>query len=80
MLIPRFYNNLEQYVQPGRVLVIYGPRRVGKSTLISHYFNRQKCKKTVVSGDDFRIQEMLGSQNTASINRLVGNSELFIIY
>jgi len=79
MLIPRFYNNLEQYVQPGRVLVIYGPRRVGKSTLISHYFNRQKCKKTVVSGDDFRIQEMLGSQNTASINRLVGNSELFII-
>lgn len=79
MLIPRFYNNLEQYVQPGRVLVIYGPRRVGKSTLLLHYFNQQKCKKTLVSGDDLRIQEILGSQSIASISSLVGDSELFVI-
>jgi len=79
MLIPRFYNNLEQYVQPGRVLVIYGPRRVGKSTLLLYYFSQQKCKKTLVSGDDFQIQEILGSQSNTSISRLVGNSELFVI-
>lgn len=79
MLIPRFYNNLEQYVQPGRVLVIYGPRRVGKSTLLLHYFSQQKCKKTLVSGDDFQIQEILGSQSTTLISSLVSDSELFVI-
>ena len=79
MLIPRFYNNLEQYVQPGKVLMVYGPRRVGKSTLLLHYFNLQNCKKTFVSGDDIRIQEILGSQNIALISRLVDNSKLFVI-
>jgi len=79
MLIPRVYDDLEQLIRPGKVLVIYGPRRVGKSTLISQYLKKVKSKKLLVTGDDIDIQEILGSQSGNKINSLVAGLDLFII-
>ncbi len=33
-MIKREYEPLEQYLAPGLALIIYGPRRVGKTTLL----------------------------------------------
>ncbi len=43
-MIPRVYDDIEQFLQPGRVLVIYGPRRVGKTTLLEQYLQRSNLK------------------------------------
>ena len=50
---------IETVIAPKRALVIYGPRRVGKTTLLKSYLSAQKDKKILyVVGDDFRIREL----------------------
>lgn len=50
---------IEDVVAPRRALVIYGPRRVGKTTLLKSYLSAQGNKATLyVVGDDFRIREL----------------------
>jgi predicted AAA+ superfamily ATPase len=79
MLIPRVYDDLARFIQPGKVLVIYGPRRVGKSTLLSQYLKKIKTKKLLVTGDDIDFQEVLGSQSGVKINKLIEGLDLFVI-
>lgn len=50
---------IETAIAPKRALVIYGPRRVGKTTLLKEYLSTQKNHSTLyVVGDDFRIREL----------------------
>ncbi len=50
---------IETALAPKRALVIYGPRRVGKTTILKGYLSTQKDKPTMyVVGDDFRIREL----------------------
>lgn len=50
---------IESVIAPKRVLVIYGPRRVGKTTLLKHYLSAQKDKSALyIVGDDFRVREL----------------------
>lgn len=51
--------HIKDVIAPKRALVIYGPRRVGKTTLLKSYLSAQKHKATLyVVGDDFRIREL----------------------
>ena len=51
--------HIEDAVAPKRALVIYGPRRVGKTTLLKAYLSMYKDEATLyVVGDDFRIREL----------------------
>jgi len=79
MLIPRVYHDLGLHLREGKVLVIYGPRRVGKSTLLQQFYNHQKCSKRMVSGDDISVQEALGSQLISIISSMVEKLDLFVI-
>lgn len=79
MFVPRIYQNLDQYLKKGRVLVVYGPRRVGKSTLIQHFLTQCKLKYRLVIGDDLSVQEVLGSQNIEKISELVKGLDLFVV-
>lgn len=48
---------------PQRALVIYGPRRVGKTTLLASYLKTQKEKNILsVVGDDFRVRELFSKE------------------
>src|SRR3989338_56956 len=50
---------IETAIAPKRALVIYGPRRVGKTTLLKEYLSLSKNSRTLyVVGDDFRIREL----------------------
>ena len=50
---------IEIVIAPRRALVIYGPRRIGKTTLLKSYLFAQKDKKILyVVGDDFRVREL----------------------
>ncbi len=63
MLIERYYKNLEKYLEPNRVLIIFGPRQVGKTTLLNSFLSKTKLKYKLDSGDNIRIQNLLGSQD-----------------
>ena len=60
-MIPRYYDDLGELVRPGKALIIYGPRQVGKTTLINNYLFQTSLKYRSDSGDNLAIQEVLGS-------------------
>lgn len=56
--------SIEASLAHGRVLVIYGPRRVGKTRLLQAYLGTQAHKRILsVVGDDIRVRELFASQS-----------------
>jgi hypothetical protein len=55
--------SIEEASQKKRVLVVYGPRRVGKTTMLTAYLESQKEKRVLsVVGDDFRVRELFAKE------------------
>lgn len=78
-MIKRYYNNLNKYIKAGKVLVIYGPRQVGKTTLVENYLKQTHLKYRLDSGENLAIQEVLSSQDFPAILRYVGDNELVVV-
>lgn len=78
-MIPRFYESLETYLAPNRVLILYGPRRVGKTTLLNAFLERTPLKYRLETGDDILIHEVLGSQRVDLIQRYAQGYQLIAI-
>lgn len=79
MKIPRFYRQLDSYLRPNKVLVLYGPRQVGKTTLLTDYLQRTKLKYRLDFGEDIRIQEILESNDFRKIKEYAQDYELLAI-
>jgi len=67
------------HLHPNKVVVIYGPRRVGKTTLIQEINKKFFNKALFVNGDDISVQSYLGSQNLEKLKSFVGKIPLLII-
>ena len=79
MKLPRFYQNLENHLEKGKVLLIYGSRQVGKTTLLTEFLEKTNLKYKLASGDDIRTQEILSSQDFSKILQYVSGYELLAI-
>lgn len=79
MKIPRFYANLSQYLEPNKVLVIYGARQVGKTTLLQDFLTQTDFKYKLDSGDNIKTQQILSSQDFKQIIEYVSGYELIAI-
>lgn len=79
MKIPRFYNDLTEYLQPNRVLVLYGPRRVGKTTLLQDFLSSCILRYKLDSGDNLKTQQIVSSQDFATIQEYAAGYELIAI-
>jgi len=69
MILPRIYDNLNLFLKSGKVLVIYGSRQTGKTTLLKKFLseNEGKLKYKLDSGDDINTQVVLGSSDFKKI-------------
>ena len=67
------------HLQPNKVLVIYGPRRVGKTTLLQSYLAQTPLRYKLDSGDNIRTQQVLSSQDVNQILSYVEGYELLAI-
>lgn len=77
-MIKRFYN-IKQLLKPNKVLIIYGARRVGKTTLLNDFLQKTKLKYKLDSGDNIRTQAILGSQNFDEIIEYASGYDLIAI-
>lgn len=61
----RFYDNLAPHLVQKRIVVIYGPRRVGKTTLINHFLGSRgnKAKILRATGDYLSDSELLSGRD-----------------
>jgi hypothetical protein len=78
-MFERNYEPLDQYLQPNRVLLIYGPRRVGKTTLLQNLLAQTSFHYKLDSGDNIRTQQILSSQDFSQILAYVEGYELLAI-
>ena len=70
---------LAHLVTPGKVVVVYGPRRVGKTTLIKRYIREHDPDALLVTGEDIVVREYLESQSLAKLTSFVGRRRTLII-
>lgn len=78
-MIPRKYSDLDSYLKPGKVLMILGPRQVGKTTTLESFLSATHYRSKLVSGDDIRVQQILGSQNSTLLQEYVAGYDLLAI-
>lgn len=80
MYIPqKQIENLRQLIIPGKVIVIYGPRRVGKTTLLKKYLEKENNSVLFVNGDDIIVRQYLESQSIQTLRDFVGNHRLLVV-
>src|SRR4030066_1926498 len=66
-------------IKPGKVIVILGARRVGKTFLLKEYVKEIKEKYIFWNGEDFAVQEILKRRSVQNYRNVLGNAELLII-
>lgn len=73
---------IEPVLKQGRALVVYGPRRIGKTTMVTAYAKKageegRKVKYDV--GDDIRLQTLFNAQKRAEILDYVQPYDVVVI-
>jgi uncharacterized protein len=79
MQIPRIYDNLEKHLKPNKALVIYGPRQIGKTTLLQNFLHTTKLKNKIDTGDNIKIQHLFESQDFDAILEYASSYDLIAI-
>jgi uncharacterized protein len=78
-MIKRTYADLNNYLEPNKVLIIYGARQVGKTTLLETYLSANNLKYKLDSGDNIRVQNILSSQDFKQILNYAEGYELLVL-
>ena len=83
MYIPRKHiHNLEKLLTPAKVVVVYGARRVGKTTLVQNFIEDRSAvgeKVLFVNGDDVIVRQQLESQSVDKLRDFVGDHSLLVV-
>ena len=64
---------------PGKIHILYGPRQVGKTTLVTDLLESIPLRGRLVNADELIYREALSSQNRHQLGELLGDAELLII-
>jgi len=75
----RIYGDLRKLLKKGKVVVLYGPRRVGKTTLVDTFIKNTHLKCKFVSGDNIETKNALSSQSSETIGKYIEGYELIAI-
>ncbi|RLD25513.1 MAG: hypothetical protein DRI54_04710, partial [Bacteroidetes bacterium] len=76
----RYYENTdESLLQKGKVFVLLGPRRVGKTELIKKLISNYSGNVFSGTGDNLDLREILSSQRLQRISSALGSYDLIFI-
>lgn len=79
-MIKRYYfDKIEKYLKPNKVLVIYGPRQVGKTTLINEYLKGYSGKVYKSTGENTELRKVLESSDFSQIIPYFNAYDLIVI-
>ena len=67
------------YLKPNKVVVLLGPRRVGKTVLIRQLLDRISEPYLLLHGEDQDVRKQLAYRSTAHYKNLLGDKSLLII-
>ncbi len=78
-MIPRIYDDLSKYLKSNEVLIIYGPRRVGKTVLLGNFLAKTVFRYKLENGGDLGVQEIFVSQRVETFQRYAEGYDLIVI-
>lgn len=79
-MIKRYYlDKIEKYLKPNKVLVIYGPRQVGKTTLVEEYLKTFSGKVYKSTGENAELRRVLQSDDFSQIIPFFEGYDLVVI-
>ncbi len=73
------YLSIQDNLNPGKVLIIYGARQVGKTTLVKKFLSETPLKYRYDTGDNFQVAEQLSQCTYQSTKDHVAHYELIVI-
>ena len=73
------FDLIHKKLQPNKVIVLLGARRVGKTMLVEKIIKNVKEKYLFLNGDDVESHNLLETQSTANFNRILGDTRFLII-
>lgn len=80
MLIKRILlEKLCQALTPGKVIVLYGPRQAGKTTLVTELASQLTQRCLMINADEQVYRDALSSQDSRILGELIGEHEVVII-
>lgn len=74
-----FEKEAESLYQPGKVLILYGPRRVGKTELIKKIILGFHGKIYSGKGDDFDLQSLFNARSLSRLSSFFDSYDLVVI-
>ena len=78
-MLKRYYKQINQILPGGKALIIYGPRRVGKTTLLNILLEDVKLKYKIDSGDNIRVRNIIDSEDFQLIKEYAQGYDLIVI-
>ena len=79
-MLKRYYTSkIQSYLVPGKVLVIYGPRRVGKTILVNHFLSNYKGRVYTSTGENIQLKNILESSDFSKIIPFFKGYDLIVI-
>ncbi|SFT91315.1 hypothetical protein SAMN04489724_2764 [Algoriphagus locisalis] len=80
MEIPRFIEQkLSHQIGKQKVLMLYGSRRTGKTTIIENIVKKYMDETLMLLGEDVQVSEYLQNRTVSNYKQLIGDKKLIII-
>lgn len=73
------FGEIEERLFRGKVLVLYGARQVGKTTIAKELLRRHPEKSLYLTGDEPDVREAFANKPFAQIRRFLGDRKLIVL-
>ncbi|TVR83642.1 MAG: ATP-binding protein [Chitinophagaceae bacterium] len=70
---------IQDNLEKNKVLIIYGPRQVGKTTLVNAFLKKTSLQYKFFTGDDLVFSNDFSKCDLNLIKKMIGNTELLVI-
>ena len=72
-------NQVIKSLVPNKVIILLGPRRVGKTVLIKQVVEKLNEPYLLLNGEDFSVLEILARRSVQNYKNLLGNKKVLLI-
>jgi predicted AAA+ superfamily ATPase len=71
--------DIAEVASPGKALILYGPRRTGKTTLLKQYLQTSGKDYTLLNGDNLSDQQALSTPDIHKLDAVIGGFSIIAI-
>ena len=72
-------NRFRKALKPNKVVLLLGPRRVGKTWFLKHFLPELGMPCLFLNGDDALVRSVFQQQTLSNFKNLVGSNTLLVI-